>query len=204
MPTIRANTRCRRPKYVATVAVALALLVGIVVFLTDPGEAHACSCLPPGLPLEELEASDAVFFGRVTSIRTFDGQLDPDTPISSYMYFRTVSFDVRTVWKGDVPEQMEVVTSFSDVSCGYSFDEGGEYLVYAWEWANAVDVYSTGFCGRTASWSNAQGDLNALGEGRAPQTNDTDTSFPWAVVLAVATGIVLVFGVLVYSRLRGR
>ena len=50
--------------------VGLALLVGVLWLLgNNPAQVHACSCVEPGTPSEELEKFSAVFAGKVVSVQ---------------------------------------------------------------------------------------------------------------------------------------
>ena len=173
--------------------VGLALMVGVLWLLGSTGQAYACSCVEPGSPSEELEKFDAVFAGRVVSIQH---SFDPDTGVRGPGDRTTVGFEVSAVWKGDVHETMYVTTPPSDASCGFSFVEGEEYIVYGYDTGRADDGYSVGLCSRTALLGQAQADLDELGEGQAPEAG-TGGPVPeqpqvatargiWAIMLAVA------------------
>ncbi len=173
--------------------VGLALMVGVLWLLGNTGQAYACSCAGPGSPSEELEQFDAVFTGRVVSIQH---SFDPDAAPYSPRDRTTVGFEVSAVWKGDVQETMYVTTAPSDASCGFSFVEGEEYIVYGYDSSRADDGYSVGLCSRTALLGQAQADLDELGQGHAPEAG-TGGPVPeqpqvatvrgiWAIMLAVA------------------
>lgn len=133
------------------------LLIGLWASM-NPQQVSACSCVRPGSPSEELANSEAVFRGTVTSVREFErgdgtwSSMDPTT----------VEFDVTTVWKGSLHQTMAFTTARSSASCGFTFEEGVEYMVYSW------DGSGVSLCSRTRSVSEAQDDLKELGEGSAP------------------------------------
>ena len=141
-------------------------MVGVFWFLGDPGQVHACKCAQPGTPSEELEKFSAVFAGRVVSIQH---SYDPKAASVSPDDRTTVGFEVSTVWKGTVHEDMRITTPPTGGSCGFSFVEGEEYIVYAYDSAYADGGYTVGICSRTALLGQAQADIDALGEGNAPQ-----------------------------------
>lgn len=183
--------------------VGLALILSVAWFLGSPGLVHACTCVAPGPPSEEIEKFDAVFTGRVVSM-----QLSGDTT--------TVGFEVNTVWKGIVSEDVHVTTSSTGGSCGFTFEEGEEYIVYARHSTDADVSYSVDICSRTALLSQAQVDLDALGDGDAPLagaggsqsegSQGTAEGRSWVVVLGAVAGIILL-GVLtagVWVRRRRR
>ena len=143
-----------------TFAMRIVLIVALIGLwsLANHKPAYACSCAPPGSPSEALANSNVVFVGKVVSVREFDrgdgtwGSMDPTT----------VEFDVTTVWKGPSYQTMYFTTPRSGPSCGFTFVEGVDYVVYS---SNGSEVSR---CSRTRSLSKATVDLEKLGEGRAP------------------------------------
>lgn len=127
-------------------------------FLDGYCRTHACSCIQPGPPSEELAQSTAVFSGTVVSVREYERKGD----ILSSMDPTTVEFEVSRVWKGHDHQTMYLTTARDEGSCGFTFAEGEEYLVYS---ANGTQVF---LCSRTRELSRAADDLAALGEGRSP------------------------------------
>lgn len=127
------------------------------LWITNTRCVFACSCIMPGTPQEEITRSDAVFSGKVT-------QLTPTKAIDGTEAIK-VSFEVGQVWKGQIPQELLVETSSSSASCGYSFESGKEYLVYAYSNEGQLSV---GLCSRTALLADAQQDVTALGQGTAP------------------------------------
>ncbi len=138
------------------------LLIPFFIFAIFPTYAKACSCIPPQPPQESLAQSAAVFSGTVTHIEQ-----------SALSRDQKISFDVRTVWKGADQKTLSLTTPGDSAACGYSFSEGGAYLVYASETEDKnLAVY---LCGRTALLENATEDLEILGAGNSP-TNGTKAS----------------------------
>ena len=192
-------------------------MVGVLWFLGDPGQVHACKCAQLGTPSEELEKFSAVFAGRVVSIQH---SYDPKAASVSPDDRTTVGFEVSAVWKGTVHEDMYITTPPTGGSCGFTFVEGEEYIVYAYDSAYADGGYTVGICSRTAVLSQAQDDIDALGEGNSPQAGTggsapeepQDTALPitggynlpvWATALVVGIGAALAAGgagLVVHSR----
>ena len=81
---------------VRAAVLSLALMVGVLWFLGDPGQVHACKCAQPGTPSEELEKFSAVFAGRAVSIQH---SYDPKAASVSPEDRTTVGFEVSAVWK---------------------------------------------------------------------------------------------------------
>lgn len=169
-----------------THTVRLAVLAGVL--LASITLASACSCLASGSPQESLEAADAVFTGEVTQIRSV-GQ--------TYH----VTFDVSERWKGPNKTVLDVSTATSSAACGYGFQEGEAYLVYAHE---DSDRLKTGICSRTALLADAEEDLAAFGGGETPRTSGTnnDPNSTGIPDIAVVLGSILLFvvGIVFFYR----
>lgn len=135
----------------------IVLLIGLWL-VAHPEPSYACTCGPSDSPSGALAGSAAVFGGEVVSIREFDwgdgswGTADPTT----------VEFDVKTVWKGSNYQTLFLTTARSGASCGFTFIEGIEYVVYS------RDGATVSLCSRTRALSEAADDLAELGPGQAP------------------------------------
>jgi len=107
---------------------------------------RACDCAPPPAAPEALAAAAAVFRGTVVGIgRAVDSKI-------------LVVFEVEAVWKGPQEEVLEVSTAENEALCGFGFEMGREYLVFAF--GEAPDLL-TNICTRTAL--SSEGDADALG-----------------------------------------
>src|SRR5919107_6429600 len=161
---------------------ALASLVltslGLLV-LYPPKCAYACSCMV--VPIQRyISSSDAVFSGEVvdlqkgTSVSRMFGPSD------------TVTLRISEAWKGTNQGTLEVSTPSQGSACGYAFEEGQEYLVYAYGKQDLkVDA-----CGETKQFSKADADLAVLGNGEKPTNGDDalkDTS--WVVPAGGGGGV---------------
>ena len=168
-----------RPKWIYAARLALAAsLLGLWLF-AGMGQSYACSCVEPDPPAEALANSTVVFAGRVVAIRGFD---IPESGIVSTADLGTIELQVSTVWKGPVQETMFVTTVRNGASCGFTFAEGEEYVIYSRSDATPPEV---SLCSRTRLAANAQEDFDALGEGstpepgsRAPEPTATPTLTP--------------------------
>lgn len=149
---------------------------------------YACSCIMPGTPQEEVTRSDAVFSGKVTQ-QTPAAGLDGSEAIK-------VSFEVGQVWKGQIPQELLLETSGSSASCGYTFENGKEYLVYAYSNEGQLSV---NLCSRTALVADAQEDLTALGQSTvpaaAPETPAAESASQSSRPLAIIAGLAVVAAV---------
>lgn len=166
------------------------LLVIIVSMLAIETEsACACSCAPPGSPDEELTRATAVFTGKVVGLAK---PLDGFGPISSADPIK-VTFQVYTVWKGSISQTTTITTSRSGASCGYTFEKGSEYIVYAHGPENDLAV---SLCSRTRPLAVADDDLAVLGVGSAPLAGSSvwPASFSYvqiAILLGTGIGMIL-------------
>ena len=168
----------RAPRLVARLVPLVLLTLALVALLPDC--ASACSCgMVPSTPQETLSNSKAVFSGEVVE---FDKPPPATTTIEGTMMTilggvgseATVTLEVSEVWKGPRQQTATVTTEAnSSVGCGYPFEEGQKYLVY-----DSGESPSVSLCSETKPLSRATADLEALGDGAAPEPggNLSDTS----------------------------
>lgn len=108
------------PRMAAALAIVLASLAPLAL---PAAPAHACSCAVTPLA-DELRFVDTVFSGTVTDVGPWDQRY-----ASNYLIEVTVEAD--HLWLGAVERDTVVRTAASGASCGYTFEEGTRYLVYA-------------------------------------------------------------------------
>ncbi len=160
---------------------AFLALVGLTPALglfTEPSPTYACSCVTPGSPSEELEASVLVFAGEVVSVeeqRSLLGLISSTDPT-------TVEFRVHTVWKGQVGESISLVTARLGASCGFTFSTGKRYVVYS------RDESTVSLCSRTTPSAQAEEDLAVLGDGKTPEAGSVSPKPRGGCGLAPVTG----------------
>jgi hypothetical protein len=126
------------------VILALALVLGLG--LSDM--ALACSCAPPPPPAQARDAADSVFSGTVLSVTPGKNGLD-------------VEIQVDRSWKQAGCGTVVVQTPSDSAMCGYGFEVGKSYLIYA---DMQKGKLSTNLCSRTRTIEEAGEDLAALGE----------------------------------------
>jgi hypothetical protein len=138
--------------------ILLATLLSTSAAAAAPCELSRCSCMP-SLGLEQAKLSaDGIFFGSVlssTEVRT-----PGDDPVFGVAAERLVRFQVLGTWKGISSEVVEVRTGASDADCGYPFEVGEHYLVFA---RGEPSLLITSLCTRTAPAEDAVEDLRELG-----------------------------------------
>ena len=123
--------------------------------------AYACSCASLS-PSQQAQMADVVFLGTVTSINVPSGpQINSDSP-------EQVTFDVSSVQKGSLGQTTVVSTSMSQGTCGYPFQVGSQYIVYAQSGGGQL---ATGLCAGTNQYGSTPNvrpgpgaDLSLLGD----------------------------------------
>ena len=127
----------------------LFLIILPFVFFVD---ASACSCAGAVKPCESYWKASAVFLGTVSyTTTTTSKQGDHD------FAQRVFRFNVDKAFRGVEEKEVEVLTGWGDSDCGYGFQLGGQYLVYAYR--NEANILSTSICSRTRPAARAAEDL---------------------------------------------
>ncbi len=138
-----------------TIAIAMTLLFA-------PAEAEACTCVSPPSAIAALMSSQAVFEGVVVDI-------DPTESFVKSKEFEfgreqsRVTLKVIRAWKGVRVDQVAVVTDRGGASCGFHFQSGLRYLVYAKRFQGRL---TTDICTRTIEATMAHGEFRDLGPAR--------------------------------------
>lgn len=156
----------------------------------------ACSCASPfPSPQESLKKSTVVFAGKVTGMDIPNGiVISTADPV-------LVTFDVSEIWKGPDYKTLVVTTARDGVSCGYSFEQGEEYIVYAY---GEEDKLSTNICSRTELIANAKEDLQGLGKGNLPTNSGSNINihqtFNLIQIFSIVFGIIVLIVIIVVVR----
>jgi hypothetical protein len=129
------------------------LSVFSLALLFSPTVVSACSCAQPPSPKKALQASRAVFSGKVIKIRREGDQ-------------NKVTFEVANVWKGVKTKKVTITTHSSGSLCGYSFQKDQSYIVYCHSPQDKKQgTLRVSLCSRTKSIKNAKEDLQDVGAG---------------------------------------
>ena len=135
------------------------VLMGIVLMLAYSSiDAFGCSC---DLPWPNRTLKQRVTKARNDSRAVFSGVV---AKIDQAPYSISVTFKVERSWKGALPNQVVVLTGRGGGDCGYLFEMGQRYLVYAY--GSNVSSLGTNICQRTAMLSESSDDLKILGKPR--------------------------------------
>ncbi|OBZ17016.1 hypothetical protein [Bacillus sp. FJAT-26390] len=162
-----------------------------------PNDASACSCVRPDSIEEAKNKSDAVFEGTAKSVKP-----------SSIALFRSsakavkASFQVNEVWKGHVTPTIEVLTASGSDTCGFVFQEGERYLVYAAATGKSMEV---SLCSGTMLHSKANEHITWLGSGSLPPQPGSDLqqqeqSSPWKLYLVIGGLAAILVGYVYYRK----
>jgi hypothetical protein len=122
--------------------------------------AQACSCISGGPPCQAYGNTAAVFIGTPTAVdkttvKRGDGARQYDYPQ------RLFTFSVEETFRGVDAAKVQVVTGMGGGDCGYNFQIGEHYLIYAGRDPNS-NVYGTSICTRTRLVSEAGEDLEYI------------------------------------------
>ncbi|MBB4915458.1 hypothetical protein [Streptosporangium saharense] len=104
--------------------VVTVLLLVAAAIVAIPGTACACSCAPLK-PTEQVGNASVVFTGTVLASRPAKGDFSVPTPPVVY------TFRIDQVYKGQAQAEYHVTTNVDSAACGYNFEPGARYLVFA-------------------------------------------------------------------------
>jgi hypothetical protein len=141
-----------------------AMAFGLLSFGAYSGS-QACSCSttgPAGYYRGLLQNTDAVFRGTVLRVQDLTAIPGRDLQLAA---LSLVVFRVNGAWKGIDQQVVYVFTGRRCCICGYPFEEGKEYVV----WATRDDVLapgelSTDICKSTREVHEASEQLKQLGK----------------------------------------
>lgn len=161
------------------------LALGLLLHGWDlmPDRVWACSCAYNDSVQEEMAKRTAVFSGRVVDLEKKRQGLTSSSADPVFVHLET-----DRVWKGqELGRKITVSTALSGASCGYTFEEGREYLVYA---HGEMDQLQVSLCSLTKPLIDADSDLLLLGEGQAPTGPGGFTHDGNDLSLMIGTGII--------------
>ena len=122
----------------------------------------ACDCNAKPPPRKALEKAATVFMGRVVMGRVVKRRLDKEAEMRE---MREFLFEVSGVWKGPASKRIFVLTRMDSAACGFDFELGESYLVYAY---GDATQFVTNICTRTCHQGMASDDLSQLGASTKP------------------------------------
>ncbi|MCE9557089.1 MAG: hypothetical protein K8T91_27395 [Planctomycetes bacterium] len=136
-----------------------ALLTVIAALLIPPllcAKAWPCTCCSQELVRSTLDGAEAVFSGTVLGME-----------LNEPRYSRTVTLQVERIWKGMLGKEVRVTTASDGAACGYHFEVGQKYMVYAYR-SHGTTLLRTGLCTHTKPLAEAEPDRKLFGVGYTP------------------------------------
>ena len=160
----------------------LSPLALILALAAAPSTARACSCVTvvspatlmlsdgkPAPTMQDVEGADVVFAGEVIDVRP-----KPSGDPAADQFFvagRVTRFRVTRYWNNRVDREVTVETGFAGGGCGFVFEKGKQYLVFARK--DNKQILTTSICTRTTSIAQVpdvwKAMIRAAGEGRKPE-----------------------------------
>lgn len=142
--------------------IAIVLQLFVLVLLSSlPSNASACSCTNYPDFDRAYAQSDAIFLGEVLAV---------ESALPEYNEAVWVTVRVEAHWKGGPPDTVRVLTGANDGNCGFGFQPGERYLVYAFSGEGGISWYApsagvlwTHLCWRTHGYWADDPDLVPLG-----------------------------------------
>lgn len=123
--------------------------------------AHGCTCAGGETPCQAFGRASAVFVGSVVSVKTAPhGQ--PRNIDEIDWTPRSFKFSVEIPFLGVDGTEVEVATGRGGGDCGYDFEAGKRYLVYAYR-LTKDNRLATSICSRTRRFEAADDDIQFLG-----------------------------------------
>ncbi|MCA9386886.1 hypothetical protein KC669_02515 [Candidatus Dojkabacteria bacterium] len=122
----------------------------IIISIISTSTVAACSCIQPGTPTEEANKGQIIFSGTVESITEVD-DLNLQVNVKPIMSWTSDLLSLST----------PIATTNNSAACGYNFEEGKDYLIYAYEHEGNL---STNICTRTQLLDTAALDIPELNQ----------------------------------------
>jgi hypothetical protein len=130
-----------------------------------PDVANACSCFSGGPPCQSFGNTFAVFSGKVESVSDYKPPLSENATEreSRFNYSqKSFTFSLEESFRGQLGKKVEIITGKGGGDCGYNFEVGKTYLVYAYQQKDGK--LGTGICTRTRPIEKASEDLQYFRE----------------------------------------
>src|SRR6266404_676264 len=140
------------------------LIVAILAILSS-ADALACSCMGGGGPAcQEAwgEGVNSIFLGRVAKIEVTLGVMGAPNNAASMTpsgNMKVVTIEIEESYRGISGKSVQVLTAADEAACGYSFQEGERYLVFAGKQGGRLGV---SLCSATRPAKYAEEDIAYL------------------------------------------
>jgi hypothetical protein len=130
------------------------LLLPILALVFVPARADACTCVTGAPVCETFWKTDVVFSGEVLDVSPTQNPSG-----ERFQSDRRVRLRVLQSWRGQLEQTVELTTGSGGGDCGYDFQKGVRYLVFAHHWRGGL---TTSICSRTTQLADAAEDLEYL------------------------------------------
>jgi hypothetical protein len=135
------------------------LFILLVIWCAFERNAYACTCMRSS-PCQALGQASAVFVGSVLSVSS----LKAENRLAQSSFGRVlIRLSIHQAFFGVKGQEVEVATGMGGGDCGYVFERGASYLVYAHRESEKGKL-STSICTRTRPLGDAGEDLAYLRE----------------------------------------
>jgi hypothetical protein len=132
----------------------------VCVFAFSAQRVSACSCAEPSPnAFVGFEVSDAVFVGKAIEVK--EVEIPYKNKAGWFTVELEVKFRVERTLKGLEGSEVILRTGSGCCSCGYEFEKGQKYLVYAYHYKGMLN---TNYCTRTKPLAYAAKDLEEIGK----------------------------------------
>lgn len=147
-------------------------LLTFLLVILGSNKIYPCSCIGENSVKQEIKGSDAVLSGVVVNVDTIKIYFQE----GNANFFRLkVDIQVISIFKGRLNSDIiSVYSGIGDGDCGYSFQLGKEYLIYAdfktrhFNFSNSVQkLLYTDICKRTCALNNDE--LKEISRYRKPR-----------------------------------
>ena len=176
----------------------------LALFYCLCGDSFACECAASGPPCQAFWQADAVFVGQVKAIdlkaRYIKGINGEELRVFGKGEAR-VTFTITEAFRGAPGKEVDIFTNDGSAACGYRFENGEVYIVYANEYPKGGGKLHTSICSRTQKYSESGPDIAyAKSLSRATpgavifgavthvRDDDRDSRVPLANVRVIVTG----------------
>lgn len=134
-------------------AVGKCFIGSLFSLLLGSATVFACSCnMDPNPPCRSVGSADAIFEGAVLEREKIETDNEDYTR-------RRFTVKVKKIYKGSLGDAVFIYTGNGDSDCGYRFEIGSRYLIYASEYDGRL---STNKCTRTSRMKYAKEDADYL------------------------------------------
>ena len=174
--------------------ILLVLALAATTLVLTPGSAFACSCAGPISDAEAERDSDAVFAGTVTGYeiaKPIGNAPSPDDVRLALLVEWELEVDIYV--KGELAAEQTVASSGQGTACGFQFDVGKRYLVFAYE-SEEEGGLATNSCTNTRGLRTEEVVPGTPIEDMAAAVEPADmprpSENPWPVIVTGVLGVI--------------